>query len=568
MIINEIIIEKFKRVEYARFNLSKVNVLIGGNNSGKSSILQAIHFSVTASAIARQQQLATFSSDLLLYNPTPDFTLLKNGTPYRNFGEDNSSTLTVNAVTNEGQNPVNYVISLNKGRNHGNIGCRRYGDQVLGQLITDPNNLFSIYVPGLAGIPQSEELRSMAIVRRGVASGDANLYLRNVIYYISKINKLDHLNRSLNSVFPGMTLSINFDEEKDTSLIVNVLLDGRLTPLELVGTGVLQIIQILSYITYFNPRLLLLDEPDSHLHPNNQITLAHTLNEIAESTNTQILLCTHSRHIIDALYGDANFIWMRKGIVQEQGDSIDRLPLLMDIGALDDFDKFRQGKLKAVFLTEDRDTSYLKKLISSNGFNLEEILIFSYKTSSNLEQASLFVDFIREVANNCKVIIHRDRDFMTDIEVSQITKKIKDANAIPFITRPSDIEGYFIHPKHISTLLEVEEQEVTEWIEEIALNNHIEIQHQFTRKRDEVKNKLYIRKSKECPDTLILMGKQIPLPVDKRKGKYMIKKIRGGIFQKFNKDIDITSFTPFLKDSELEALKELISEISESSTTA
>ena len=37
----------------------------------------------------------------------------------------------------------------------------------------------NVYVPGLAGISQFEQHRSESVVRRGVASGDANLYLRN-----------------------------------------------------------------------------------------------------------------------------------------------------------------------------------------------------------------------------------------------------------------------------------------------------------------------------------------------------------------------------------------------------
>ncbi|MEH7885114.1 AAA family ATPase [Bacillus sp. JJ1609] len=564
MLINKITLRKFKRVEHAEFNLDKVNVLIGGNNSGKSSILQGIHFSVTVSAIARQQQLETFSSDLLLYNPTPDFTLLKNGTPYRNMGEDISSELSISALAENTESRVSYNIVLNKGRNHGNIGCRRNGDQPLGLLITDPSNLFSIYVPGLAGIPQSEELKSKAIVRRGVASGDANLYLRNVIYYIEKTNKLEDLNSSLSSIFPGMSVSINFNEELDTYIKVFINLNGRSTPLELIGTGVLQILQILSYITYFNPRLLLLDEPDSHLHPNNQVVLADTLKLISEETNTQILLCTHSRHIIDALYGQANFIWMKDGKLHEEGYTIERLPLLVDIGALDDFDKFRQGLLNSVVLTEDRNTAFLEKLLVANGFNLNNVLVYSYKTSSNLEGASLFVDFIKEVANNCKVIIHRDRDFMTDDEVEKIKNKILQANAIPFITSGSDVEAYFIKSDHVAELLEMEEIEVRSWIDELARLNHNQIQHEFTRKRDEIKGKLYSRQNiNQCPDTYSLIGIGIPLTEDKRKGKFMMKKIRGNMFSRFNREVDLITITPYLKCQELESILNQINEETE-----
>jgi len=175
-----------------------------------------------------------------------------------------NSILTLSSIDDTGQE-VSYKIELYKGRNHGNIGCRRTGDQPLGLQITDPNQLFTIYVPGLAGIPQKEELRSKAIIRKGVASGDANLYLRNIIYYIKEDDKLIELNRKLNFVFPNVQIEVSFDIDNDINISVDVNTDSVTVPLELVGTGVLQAIQILAYITYFNPRLLLLDEPDSHL---------------------------------------------------------------------------------------------------------------------------------------------------------------------------------------------------------------------------------------------------------------------------------------------------------------
>src|SRR3990167_4821054 len=88
---------------------------------------------------------------------------------------------------------------------------------------------------------------------------------------------------------------------------------GRWCPLELAGTGVLQALQIFSYVTLFEPALLLLDEPDSHLHPDNQGLLASALQLAAAETTTQVILSTHSRHLVDALYEDSHFVWLKEG---------------------------------------------------------------------------------------------------------------------------------------------------------------------------------------------------------------------------------------------------------------
>lgn len=47
MRLKSIVIERFKRLERVEFDVDGVNVLIGGNNSGKSTIIQAVHFAFT-----------------------------------------------------------------------------------------------------------------------------------------------------------------------------------------------------------------------------------------------------------------------------------------------------------------------------------------------------------------------------------------------------------------------------------------------------------------------------------------------------------------------------------------
>ena len=558
MKVSKIKIERYKKVSEAEIVLSGVNVIVGGNNAGKSSALQGIHFAITAAMAARQQGQVTFSSDLLLYNPTPDFSVLRNGSPYLNQKGAANSSLKIysNFVSEDDQvEESSYSILLYKGRNHGNIGCERDGDHLrIGSEVTNSSNLFCVYVPGLAGIPQHEELRAKAIVRRGVASGDANLYLRNIIYYIDRAGMLDALNSRLASVFPGVSVEVDFREEVDHRINVYISSGQARYPIELSGTGLLQVLQIYTYITYFNPKLLLLDEPDSHLHPDNQSVLCDSIVAISENTETQIILCTHSRHVIDSLSGCANFIWMKDGAIQEQGQNIERLPMLMDLGALDNFDKLRSGATSFVVLTEDRKSGLLQHLLAANNFPTSEMIIYSYKTSSNIESAIFFAEFLLEIAPDCKVIVHRDRDFMTDSESEVVANKILESGAIPFITSGSDIESYYVSLGHLSEALEVGVAEIEAWGNALATEHHNDIVMQFTRKRDEIKLTHYKSDRSRCPDTTGLIGANIPLPIDKRKGKFMLKKIRGGMHERFGREVDLITPTSHLKCPLLEAI--------------
>lgn len=555
MIINGVLINKFKKIDQVELSLSEINVIAGGNSSGKSSILQSIHFSVCAAIASRQQNQKTFSSDFLMYNITPDFTLLRNGDPYKNINsEDNQSKIKFIGLTELEGAEFEYNIILSKGRNHGNIACDKSGDNAaMSTIITDDNNLFSIYVPGLAGISQKEELKSPALVRRGVASGDANLYLRNVIYYLDKEDKLDDLNELLVEIFPSISIYIEFDEDKDTYLTVwfyDEQLDKSF-PIELSGTGLLQVLQLLAYIIYFKPKMLLLDEPDSHLHPDNQSVLAEALSLIVDRTETQILLSTHSKHIIDALYGEANFIWMKEGEVIAQGKNLDKLSLFMDLGALNDFDRVRAGHVDYIFLTEDRDKKFLKKLLVHNGFNLDKTAIYSYKTCTNIQGAIVSADLLKEISPHSQVVIHRDRDFMTAEEVTETKDKIIAGGAIPFISAGSDIESYFANIRHVAALSGRNDDFIREWFDEILTEYHVDIQGAFFTKREDIKNTLYRGRVNLCPRPLDLFGRNMPTSLDNVKGKFLLKKIRGAMQHKLGAQLDIAVFTEFLIVPEL-----------------
>lgn len=544
--VTRVNVEKFKKVDSITLDLASTNVLVGGNNSGKSSVLQGIHFSVCAAIASRQIKQDTFSQSALLYCPARQFVSLRHGADYTN--QNNFGLMQLKAESEDGVER-DYSIKIYRGRNEGNVGCIRSGDATLHPVVANATNLFSIYVPGLAGIPQVEEYRSESVVRRGVAGGDANLYLRNVLLLIQKRDQLERLKSLMATVFPGFEILIRFDEVVDVHISVDVWHtgdNGHKCPLELVGTGVLQALQIFSYITLFEPSLLLLDEPDSHLHPDNQGLLAATLQVISIQTKTQVILSTHSRHLVEALQGEANFAWLKAGRVVEQGPHLDRLPLLLDLGALDTFDCLSAGEIEWVVLTEDSKIHMMESLLKHCGFDLEKTAVYTYKSSSNIHAALALAAFILNVKPSTGVVIHRDRDFMTDAEVARTEGLIEESGAVPFITHGSDLESYFLAPAHLAASMNIPEIEVIEWLDQLALDKHIDMQHRFTRKRDDIKYSMYRNKPEDCPDTQALLGAVIPLPPEKRVGKVMLKLIRAGMHAKFGKTLDPLVVTPNL----------------------
>jgi len=532
MLLRKVGIRNFKRVKSVDIELDKINILVGENDSGKSSILQAMHFSITALVTKTVLGYDTFSTARMPYMPSNDFGKLRHSTPYGNQrNADNSSQLILEAEIDQ-PNIAKYEIEIRRGRNDDNMSCTTRGDQKFGQLISNPKNPFSVFVPGLAGIPTKEELRSKAVVLRGIASGDSNLYLRNVLYMVKQIGKIEQVTQFMRELFPSTNLQLEFNPETDEVIYAGVEKNGKTFPIEVAGTAYLQVAQIFSYVNLFSPKLLLLDEPDSHLHPDNQKRLCDSILAISEQFETTIVISTHSKHIIEGLYEDANLIRLKNGEVKESGRSLPRLNMLMDLGAFDVYDRLKAGEVNLIVLTEDSNKDLLKTILKANEFVDTQYILVSYKGCKNLESAAIFIDFMKEVSGNVNVVVHLDRDFMTASEAEEIERKITAFGGVPFITEFSDIEAYYCNPEHIAQIINQPILETNVWLDNIALMNHAQLQHDFTRKRDELKT-LYRNKPKEMPDTMQLIGNQMPFPHEKRKGKAFLKLVSAQIFEKW-----------------------------------
>ena len=416
MLLQALSVSNFKRINATSIPLTPITVLVGGNNSGKSCVLQAAHLAIGLLQSETEVQLDTFTPDKARYQPTQEFWDVAHGG--RLIEGAAPIGISFKFRPHEGED-FDFLVEVSRGPGEA-IVLNASEREATARLLSDPQRPFSIYVPGLAGIPLREEYRVDASLARGIARGDANLFLRNVLLRISEdLDKLARFNLLLSPLLPSATLEVQFDPKLHQTIDARIRYDGFSRSIETFGTGVLQFIQILAYVVNFEPSLLLLDEPDAHLHPNNQRMMAQALHQIAAQGRTRIILATHSRTILDAfdLVDEASFVWVEKGIVQpEQNKS--RLSMLMLLGALDGAERFYSTECTGVVLTEDTDTGYLKALLEANGAKLNQILIHSYKSSSQLNAATLLASFINEVKPGVRVIIHRDRDFMLDEEVA------------------------------------------------------------------------------------------------------------------------------------------------------
>lgn len=455
-LIAAIEVRRFKLIGHVRLDFGNDPlVLVGANNSGKSSVLHAAHFAVSVAQTAllvgkgipwRQDKFElSFSPSQLLWSPVTDVMSLATGGVLE---EQANRRIEITIVDTAGQQAT---VAVLRGRNR-NIQVAITG-RALGERLQSLATPFSVFTPGLAGIAREERYLSPGVVRRAVARGDANLVLRNVLLMLSRnAGAWQIFEDDMQSVFPGVKLQVDFDNNIDETITTRVkYTDGPWLPLDAAGTAVLQAAQILGYSALYNPPLILLDEPDSHLHPSNQRSLCRLLTRLARTRGFRLMISTHSRHVLDALRGSSKVIWMAHGaVVPDAGMST--TARLLDLGALDAVDYFADAETKCVVLTEDTSTEPLRALLAACGFVDADTRVASYEGCSKIDSATVLGQFITDHTNNVRVVVHRDRDFMNQPEVDEFEEGIRNCALASFVTELSDIEAHFVNAAHLAEL--------------------------------------------------------------------------------------------------------------------
>lgn len=441
---------RFKRIDEAMVRLGDVNLFVGPNNSGKTSFIQGVHFAVSLLqtityhrkwAVASRSAAVSFGPSELIYVPTESIYSVSHGAALT---QDKAISFHFDMEDEE-----DFSVSVYKGKNK-NISIKLHHPWAA-KAASDIQVPYSVFCPGLAGIPKNETLVSEGVLRRAVARGDANVVLRNVLYRLSKTTEWKKFQAAFAAIFPDVEIRVQFEESLAEYIEAFVTSSGQEVPIELAGTGMLQMAQILAYIFYFSPRVLILDEPDSHLHPNNQRAMCRMIIQLGAERNMQIIMASHSRHVLDVISKSGKVISASKGKFSVVDDE-QELSVLMDLGALDLKERVMSDGLMSIILTEDSDLKPIYSVISASKIGEQTFEILSYGGCSKASSAALLIKFLKSARPKLSVYVHRDRDFMNDNDIEGWADQIKALNAKPITTLGLDVEAHFVDAAHLAAL--------------------------------------------------------------------------------------------------------------------
>ncbi|VVE28695.1 DNA replication and repair protein RecF [Pandoraea horticolens] len=515
----ELKIESFKKIEEVTVPLSDVNILVGPNGCGKSSIVQAVHL---ASCVMRQadrvaaDKTATVAVDDLDYLPTDDYKTLGHGANWGNKDGTPSSTVTLKF-----RKPADEIVEANcRLRSARNAGISITGSVApdLLPLLRGKSKFFSAYIPGISGIPNKEERKSKKVILKSCSFGDSNVILRNALLLLKESSELNIplIQKWIENIIGPIEIHVEHDNDSDLHIHCSVSVGGSTKPLELVGTGYLQLIQIFCYVLLFQPGVLLIDEPDIHLHPHVQERLAGVLAELARERGIKILLTTHSPFIVRGAPPGTNVCWLQDGKIESK----DRMLVETALG----WGAF--GK-RLIIVSEDTNTALLKKIVAQWPEIDRSVAFYpgnGYKSVPSPAQAK---ELAETLGQKFKILVHRDRDSLTDAEVRELVQTYAAEGVGLWLPTESDVEAYFCQPEFLEVFLGCTQQEASDYITDTLTQHAVPLRQQFDSQRAAHNQEFHAAGGGQTNEEI--WGALQARPLKGGKGKFVFKQLKNKV---------------------------------------
>lgn len=222
--------------------------------------------------------------------------------------------------------------------------------------------------------------------------------------------------------------------------------DGLELPFSNLSSGEQEIIKILFDVARKDIRhsIIIVDEPELHLHPTLAFQLIESLKGIGDHTNQYIFL-THSSDLISTYYstGDVYFIdSSQSGDNQAHrlGDIINEHPDLVQVVG-QNLGLFAVGK-KLVFV-EGEDSSIDRLSYQKIAQSIDpEIRILPVGSVLNIMALNNIEQQIRQAVFGIELYMVRDRDGLSDSQIATL-----EQNGRVRVLKRRHIENYFLDPQ-------------------------------------------------------------------------------------------------------------------------
>lgn len=439
--IKEIEIQNFKTLKKIRFNPNhNFNIIIGKNNIGKSTIFEAILLWEKCYLLliqaSNKKDFYTNSSNRHLSFKDLDFIRIIDDKDL--FYSKPYTTKITFKILNSSGDEFNLGISLEKPRSIENSSLRisKLNQDEFTRFASYSNEhskrldeiIFIYQTRPISNILPKEPFYNIGKIKKNIEKGLSQEVLRNKII-TKESHELETLEGKISYIIgEEIKFSKVTPHQRKTDEFISLQINSK--DLYLQGSGILQIIEILSTVNYVNAPLniLLVDEPDSHIHNMLQTKLMEYLKSVE---NNQTFVITHNDSFVNnASEGEVFYLNNNakiRGILPAL--AFEEFDLIKNElgGVIMGLTKINNAK-KIIFVEGNDDATYLKKMIvkyvsfKNINFNINDVMFFHLRGKDYFEKKIEHIKrILSQIFNNKLYMCIYDKDF-TSIENSDNLK--------------------------------------------------------------------------------------------------------------------------------------------------
>lgn len=329
--INRLTLRNFKNVGEQTYDFTQFDLLVGRNNSGKSTVLQALAiWQFCVDEFRRSKRGGSKGIQVVLPNftalPLPEFNLLwKDRTdrayPTQNGKKKQEFILIEILVEWRRVGGVTDEAEVAEETEEFGVELRYHSPQTIYAIPTDgwakfraceqQGNVPKIaYVPPFSGLEPTEKRLDDAPIRQQAGKGQPGSVLRNLLLRVCPTPPRGGDGRVAKDYAPPadwlelvavverwFSVKISkpqYELGKDVFITVEYRQNGKDYDIIAGGSGFHQTLTLLAFLYGYQPTTILLDEPDAHLHVNLQREILDYFKLKSGERNIQFLIATHA----------------------------------------------------------------------------------------------------------------------------------------------------------------------------------------------------------------------------------------------------------------------------------
>lgn len=453
--IRSVTIRRFKRFEEITFDLNGRHVVLAGpNNMGKTTTLQAI--SAWTLAFKKWKEHNDFRKHGGYYAKVPIARQAFSAVPLRRFdlmwaNRDYKGNIEIEIRSTDGWSITMEFIADSTEQ----IFVRPI--RTVDSNVLRTAAIQSVFVPAMTGISKEEPLyanpETVADLLGQAKPGDV---LRNLLHQANQSETAwAELYHSIQNLF-GYEL---LPPDAAGAYIVAEYRAGQDGPefdISSGGSGFQQVLMLLTFLNIRPATVLLLDEPDAHLHVILQDSIYGELRAVAERQRSQLVIATHSEVIIDSV--DPRELWVVLQSARPLAEDAEKSSLIKSLRVLSNTDIMLAREAEGILYLEGHtDLDILRAWAEALGHRSVDLLkrvfwkptVWEIRTGADGIQARDHYDALKLVREDLPGLVLLDGD--TRAPSTSITGK----GLQRLRWNRYEIENYLVQPEALKRFVEL-----------------------------------------------------------------------------------------------------------------